>query len=80
MCSRIGDAEFLVLLRGSDVVAMSLIERVALAWTGDLTKHAGVDYQGRVTLENSHLQHSAGESALEFLNRLDHMAKDHGVP
>jgi GGDEF domain-containing protein len=79
ICSRIGSLEFLVLLRGSDSVAMALIERVALAWMGDLTEHAGTDYQGRVTLENSHLQHIANQSALEFLNRLDQKGKVHGA-
>lgn len=79
ICSRIGDLEFLVLLRGNDLVAMQLIERVALAWMGDLTKHAGTDYQGRVALEHSHLQHNADESALEFLNRLDQKGKDRGA-
>lgn len=79
ICSRIGDLEFLVLLRGDGSVAMQLSERVALAWMGDLTKHAGADYQSRVALENSHLQHIADESALEFLNRLDQKGKDHGA-
>lgn len=79
MCSRIGDLEFLVLLRGNDLVAVQLIERVALAWMGDLAEHAGTDYQGRVALEDSHLQHIADESALEFLNRLDQKEKDHGA-
>ncbi|MDP1721459.1 MAG: GGDEF domain-containing protein [Candidatus Nanopelagicaceae bacterium] len=71
ICSRMGNLEFLVLLRGDDVVATQLSERVALTWIGDLTKHAGSDYQCRVTLENSHLQRITDETALEFLNRLD---------
>ncbi|HUW88742.1 MAG TPA: diguanylate cyclase [Candidatus Paceibacterota bacterium] len=80
MCSRIGSLEFLVLLHGSDSVAMALIERVAVAWIGDLAEHAGTDYQCRVTLENSHLPHIAGESALEFLNRLDQKVRTADIP
>ena len=71
ICSRIGNLEFIVLLHGNDSVASQLIERVALAWMGDLAEHAGSDYQSRVVLEHSHIQHIFDESALEFLNRLD---------
>lgn len=74
VCSRIGNLEFLVLLRGNDSVTLQLIERVALAWSGDFADHAGPDYRCGVTLENSHLQHIIDESALEFLNRLDQKA------
>lgn len=74
MCSRIGNVEFLVLLRGNDSVASHLIERVALAWRGDLANHAGPDFPCGVILENSQLQLSIDESALEFLNRLDQEA------
>ena len=75
ICSRMGNLEFLVLLRGSDTVAAQLGERVAQTWIADLTKHAGSDYLCRVALENSHLQCDADETALEFLNRLDQKAR-----
>lgn len=80
ICSRMGNLEFLVLLRGNDLVAMQFIERVYLAWIKDLTEHAGPDYQCKVTLENSHLQHNTEETALEFLNRLDRKVRTDSVP
>lgn len=80
ICSRMGNCEFLVLLHGNDVVATQLSERVALTWIGDLAKHAGVDYQSKVVLEDSHLQHMSDESALEFLNRLDQKVRTAHAP
>ncbi len=75
ICSRMGNLEFLVLLRGNDLVAAQLSERVARTWIGDLTVHAGSDSQCRVVLEHSYIQHISEESALEFLNRLDRKAR-----
>ena len=75
ICSRMGNLEFVVLLRGNVAVAAQLSERVAHTWIADLAKHAGSDYLCRVTLENSQLQLDTDETALEFLNRLDQKAR-----
>lgn len=80
ICSRIGDREFLVLLRGNDGVATQLAERVALVWRRDLSDHAGFDFLCRVIQQSSHLEHIVDESALEFLNRLDRLPLTTGAP
>ncbi|MBI3428965.1 MAG: hypothetical protein HY050_02685 [Actinobacteria bacterium] len=71
ICSRMGDLEFLTLLRGNGSVAMNLVKRIALTWESDLLAHAGPDFKSRVRLASSQLSSLSGESALEFLNRLD---------
>lgn len=80
VCSRMGNLEFLLLLRGSEVVASHLIERIAKAWDEDLIAHAGSDYQCRVRLESSRILHIHGESALDLLNRLDREAQTIHIP
>lgn len=74
ICARIGDLEFLVLLRGNEGVANQLTKRVASVWQQDLSDHAGLDFRCRVTQQNSHLEHIVDESPLEFLNRLDRLS------
>jgi GGDEF domain-containing protein len=71
LCARIGEYEFVILLRGSDSVARSFIERVMKNWlsAGEVT---GLDRPSSYPdFSSSHLSSQVGENALDFLNRLD---------
>lgn len=72
LCARIGEREFVILLRGSESVAKNLIERITNKWSAMV--EAVVEDGGDVYPDflSAHLSSQSGENALDLLNRLDH--------
>ncbi len=62
LCARLGEYEFAILLRGSQSVAVSFIDRVIQRWKQESIY---------VKFWSSMVESQAGESPLELLNRLD---------
>lgn len=69
LCARLGEREFVILLRGSESVAINLIERVTSKWIVAIKENLGeATYPDIVS---SHLMSRLGEGVLDLLNRLD---------
>lgn len=62
LCARLGEYEFAILLRGSQSMAVSFIDRVIQRWKQE---------SNYVKFWSSMVVSEAGESPLELLNRLD---------
>jgi len=72
LCARIGEREFVILLRGSESVAMKFIERVTSTWIAVIEANLGdVTYPDFLS---AHLMSRLGEGVLDLLNRLDRQA------
>ena len=63
LTARIGENEFVILIKGDSEIAIGLAQRLADKWS---SQHAQC-----VTIYYSCLAYLSQESALEFLNRLD---------
>lgn len=69
LCARLGEREFVILLRGSEGVAMNFIERVTSKWIVAIEENLGDATYPDVM--SSHLMSRLGEGVLDLLNRLD---------
>lgn len=71
VCARMGELEFACILHGPEEASQSFLSRISLKWREGETlrneSHGGIFLR----LETASLVSEIGESALDFLNRLD---------
>lgn len=68
---RIGECEFVTLIRGGESVAVRVIERVAAEWLTEneaITRESGTQY---LEFTSAYVTARTHENSLELLNRLD---------
>jgi GGDEF domain-containing protein len=72
LLARIGEREFVTLVRGNESAALRVIERFTNGWSADraiISRNRNEPYP---EFQCAHLLRKSHESALEFMNRLDH--------
>lgn len=71
LCARMGESEFVSILHGAELAALSLIARISDNWRGDLVRrHNALDGES-ILLAISSVISRPMESSLELLDRLD---------
>lgn len=71
VCARMGELEFVCILRGTGFAASRLISRISFSWREDLARRGCQSDSESFLLETSSVVSHPLESALKLLNRLD---------
>lgn len=71
LCARMGELEFVSILHGAELAAMSLVARISENWRGDLARRRNAVGKDSVLLMTSSVVSRPMESSLELLDRLD---------
>lgn len=71
LCARMGELEFVSILHGAELAALSLIARISESWRGDLARRRRSADKDSIFLATSSVVSRPMESSLELLDRLD---------
>jgi GGDEF domain-containing protein len=71
VCARMGELEFICILRGVEEAGERFVSRISLRWREAQSKRGGAQAGSYLQLEAASLVSKPSESALDFLNRLD---------
>ncbi len=71
LCARMGELEFVSILHGAELAALSLIARISENWRGDLARRRSAVDKDSILLATSSVVSRPMESSLELLDRLD---------
>ncbi len=71
LCARMGELEFVSILHGAELAALSLIARISENWRGDLARRRSAGDKDTILLATSSVISRPMESSLELLDRLD---------
>jgi len=71
VCARTGELEFVCILHGLEEASRSFVSRISLKWRETESSHNESRIGNYLRLEAASLVSKPGESALDFLNRLD---------
>lgn len=71
ICARMGELEFVCVLRGLEVASGNFVSRISLRWREGQSLFTSSQGSSNLSLEVASLESKPSESALDFLNRLD---------
>lgn len=71
LCARMGELEFVSILHGAELAALSLIARISESWRGDFARRRSEVEKDSILLATSSVVSRPMENSLELLERLD---------
>lgn len=71
ICSRMGEREFLIILHGPNLEAKTFMSRIMYGWERSRSREQRLNENSEYALSYASVLSESGDSALDFLNRLD---------